>query len=323
MTKLVFDVGGTALRCARWNNGRLDARAAAESPGVAQRDADDDETRVRAVTERLTALGREVAGGTEVSELGLAFPGPVGSDGSVRQAPTLWGRELARPVQLADRLGAAFDGARVVLVNDVTAAGYRYADELRDFCIVTVSSGIGNKLFFAGDVEVGPQHRGGEIGHWRIDDRADAPPCECGGRGHLGAIASGRSTPWHLQQLRAGAPELAAGSRLPAAATNHDLVAAFRAGDELARAVVERAAAALGQALALLHVGVGVERFVVYGGFAQALGDGYLDALRTAAAAHAWGEPSDWHARIRAGAADDDSGLIGMGVLLDRGSDRR
>ena len=96
------------------------------------------------------------------------------------------------------------------------------------------------------------------------------------------------------------------------------LVTAYGAGDALAAAVVERGAAAMGRAVALLHTAVGVERFVIIGGFARALGDGYLRALAAASAARCWGDPARWNERIVAGVDDDDSGLLGMGRMLAR-----
>ena len=319
MTGLVFDVGGTRLRGGVWRAGRLVDRRAAPSPGTLAGSVVDP---VAELLRRLRALGDELLGGERPTAVGLAFPGPVSATGHVQQAPTLWGEQLARPAALAERAAATFPGASIRLVNDVTAAGYRYADELSDFCIVTVSSGIGSKLFVGGEVVVGPARRGGEIGHWQVDGAATAT-CECGGRGHLGAIASGRATAWHLAELERERPEAFANSPLTVDATNEALVAAYRAHDELATAVVRRGANALGRALALLHVGAGVERFIIYGGFAQALGGDYLDELRRAAAGCAWGDAESWQGRIVAAELDDDSGLVGMGVLLDRGASQR
>ncbi|MCH8855553.1 MAG: ROK family protein, partial [Proteobacteria bacterium] len=53
---------------------------------------------------------------------------------------------------------------------------------------------MGHKVFLGGEPAVGPHGRGGEMGHLRVDFTESAPRCECGGVGHLGAIASGRGT---------------------------------------------------------------------------------------------------------------------------------
>ena len=133
--------------------------------------------------------------------IGIAFAGPV-FDGTVLRAPTIWGDRLRGSVPLHDLAAARWPGRRVYICNDMTAAGYRYLrTRSEDFCIVTVSSGIGHKTFVAGQPAVGPHGRGGEIGHFRIDDAADAPICDCGGRGHLAAVSCGRATAYQTRRL--------------------------------------------------------------------------------------------------------------------------
>src|SRR5207253_5772742 len=83
-------------------------------------------------------------------------------------------------------------GRPVLAVNDLTAAGARYVDlGHRDFGVLTLGSGVGGKLFVDGRPLLGSAGYGGEIGHWRVPG---APPiaCDCGGIGHLSALASGR-----------------------------------------------------------------------------------------------------------------------------------
>lgn len=275
--------------------------------------------------DQLRSLAEDVLAGAPIPALiGVAFPGPVDAEGRVSRAPTLWGHQSSEPLELARHLSSALWDRPTRLVNDLTAAGFRYAAPGVDFCLVTVSSGIGNKVFLDGRPVLGQAHRGGEIGHWRVDGTANAPLCECGERGHLGAISSGRSVAQHVLAVEREQPELVrrghAGRR--GKDLNADIARAFRAGDPFAQAVVRRGAQALGSALALLHVSIGLERFIIIGGWAQALGPLYLEELARAAADSAWGPQTDWRKRIEAGAPDDDSGLIGMGRLLDLDADK-
>ena len=84
------------------------------------------------------------------------------------------------------------------------------------------------------------------------------------------------------------------------------------------QALVESLARPLGRALAGLHLGIGVERFVVTGGFARALGPAYLALLVRAADAAAW-EPGGERAwRFELGHEGDEDGLIGAGRLATR-----
>src|SRR5262249_43283408 len=116
-------------------------------------------------------------------------------EGNLLAAPTIWGEGSEKEIPLRRKLNALWPSARVVVLNDVSAAGYWYVRDPREcFCVVTVSSGIGNKIFLGGLPVVGRRGRGGEIGHLRVDFSDEAPKCDCGGWGHLGSIASGRGT---------------------------------------------------------------------------------------------------------------------------------
>jgi glucokinase len=214
----------------------------------------------------------------------------------------------------------------VRVLNDVTAAGYRYLRAPgEDLVVVTVSSGIGHKVFVGGRPAVGPGGRGGEIGHLRLSDAPDAPLCECGGRGHLGALGSGRAAPWQIRRLAGEDPAGFRASALcapsagdPARVDNPMLIAAFRAGDGWAGRVVDRMARPLGCALAGIHQAVGSERFVLVGGFALALGPAYAARVAHHAAGACWSLGMDWERGVELGEPDDDAGLIGGGRFAAR-----
>ena len=216
--------------------------------------------------------------------------------------------------------------ARVLLLNDVTAAGYRYLkDPSEDLCIVAVGSGIGHKVFSGGHAITGPNGRGGEIGHLRVDFAKDAPRCECGGFGHLGAVASGRAARFQLARLATEDPEGFRQSSLGeragynvARVDNGMLVHAFREGDPWAHRVIERMAGPLAQILATIHLTTGVERFVIVGGFAVALGPAYKRELCRAADECGWALGADWDSMVELSAIDDDAGLIGAGRFAAR-----
>ena len=319
---LVFDVGGTRIRAALYRGDETVSQVQVrETPSTwTHPHAGGDEIRAR-LLEAMAAAGREVLGGLEPRAVGIAFPGPVGADGRVLAAPTIWGDRGCAPLDVGAVLAPHWPGTPVHVLNDVSAAGYRHlraADE--DFCIVTVSSGIGNKVFVRGRPVTGAAGRGGEIGHTVVDFAADAPLCDCGGRGHLGAVASGRGALLAARRRAAADPAAFAASLPgrdaagdPDAITNESLVAAFRAGDGWTAALVRQVSAPLGVALAGIHTALGIERFTLVGGFALALGDGYRREVARAAAASAWHQGGCWNERVELGAADDLSGLIGAG----------
>jgi len=255
-----------------------------------------------------------------------ALPGPVDGAGRVLATPTIWSGSEAAPFVAATEFARLWPSAEIHVINDVTAAGYRYlAEDLGDFCIVTVSSGIGHKVFVGGREIVGRGGRGGEIGHWVMDPAPDAPVCECGGRGHLGALASGRAALLAARCRATQEPLLFRQSRLSAGANgttvafdSEGLAAAFLDGDLWAVQLIADVARPLGRALGAIHLTVGIEQFVLVGGFALALGEGYRRLVAASASQSCIDLGQNWDDMIRLGYRDDDSGLIGAGLYVTR-----
>ena len=98
--------------------------------------------------------------------------------------------------------------------------------------------------------------------------------------------------------------------------TSGDLAAAFRRGERWAVEVVGRCAAPLGWALAAMHLGLGIERFVLFGGFALALGEPYRALVSSAAGQRCWSGQGSF--TVELGIDDDWSGLIGAGLAGGR-----
>jgi predicted NBD/HSP70 family sugar kinase len=308
---LVFDIGGTKTRAGLFDRNRsiLTNPVCAPTPNHLDfPEASFDDLREKLVGS-MHRLAGEIVEDRTVTQLSIAFAGPIDPAGNVLAAPTIWGALQARPHPLGNDLGRRWPNARVSMMNDVTAAGYRYRRSLDDeFCIVTVSSGIGNKIFAGGRPLLGRNGAGGELGHLCIDDSPVAPLCECGGRGHLGAVSSGRGVLAYAREQ--------AGKEL----TSAGLVAAFRRGESWAERIIEHGAGPLGWALAAMHLGLGIERFVLVGGFALALGEGYRQLVAQAARARSWSGSGDWARWVELGVDDDFSGLIGAGLAQESAS---
>ena len=137
----------------------------------------------------------------DVQTVGIAVAGWVDpSRRSVLFAAHLpWRRE---PV--ADRLSARI-GMPVVLENDARAATwaeYRFGvgQNLRDFAVVTVGSGIGCGIVADGRLLRGAHGLAGELGHSVVEP--DGPPCPCGRRGCVDILASGQALERRFQPLR-------------------------------------------------------------------------------------------------------------------------
>jgi len=319
---LVFDVGGTQLRAAVWDadRSRLSQVHAVDAPSHARHpELSWTELRERLVAE-MSSLRRTLDPEGHFRSVAIAFPGPVDPERRVLAAPTLWGGLGRYPYDLESDLGARWPGARIQILNDVSAAGYRYCGELDGtFCIVTVSTGIGNKVFSGGRPLVGCAGRGGEIGHLQIDPGLDAAVCDCGGRGHLAAYASGRGLVARAREESERDPEGFRRSLLatemgihPAAITAEALALAYAADDEWATRHATRAARALAGVLAALCMGVGVERFVLIGGLAIGLGPRFAESVRTSLVERCWRGATP-AISVKLGETDGKCALVGAG----------
>ncbi|MFE1206983.1 ROK family protein [Streptomyces sp. NPDC058762] len=327
---VVVDVGGTTLRIADYDpmTGALSGTRRTPVDGMAR----DPNAPVPVLQERVVEqLAREIGARTARDggrcaprTVGVAFAGPVTADGLVLAAPTVWGG-LSEPLPLGALLTARV-GAPVVVVNDLTAATWRYAaTESRPFCLITVSSGIGNKVFRNGEVLLDPGGHGGELGHWTYDASPDALPCDCGGRGHLGAIASGRGVLAAARRAAVTDRGAFAASRLsalahgrPEAIDNRAIASAVRAGDAFATAVLRTTVTPLAQAIGSVFTSIGICRYLLMGGFALAVGEPYRRLLvAELTRLGCFGLDADAiDAMVALGAADDDHGLLGVGRLL-------
>ncbi|MEO3751895.1 ROK family protein [Streptomyces sp. B6B3] len=328
---VVADLGGTTLRIGRIAAGSSSVEAVRRvaTDGLGSHRG----LPAQALQDRVLAqLARELAAylgspeGAGASAVGVSFAGPMTRDGTVLAGPTLWGGAAA-PLPVADILTRRL-GVPVVVANDITAAAWRYADAEPDpFCVITVSSGIGHKVFRDGEVLVSGSGHGGEIGHWRVDPAEDAPLCECGGRGHLGGIASGRGVLLAARRAAAVDPRGFGRSALagpaggdPAGVTNADLARAVRADDAFATRVLRGCLAPLALAVTCVFTAIGVRRYLFIGGFAVAVGPRFVTLLGDEVTRLGCFGLSDEEARgmLALGAADDDHGLIGMARMLVR-----
>ncbi|MGW1598503.1 ROK family protein [Streptomyces sp. NPDC002343] len=327
---VVADLGGTTLRIGRIAaDGGIEAVRRVTTDGIGRHGPGPARTLQRRVLDQLVRQLEEYLDspdGHGASAVGLSFAGPLAKDGVVRAAPTLWGAE-ADPVHVGDLLSARL-GLPVLVANDITAAAWRYAEtEAQPFCLITISSGIGSKVFRHGEVLVDDQGHGGELGHWRVDPSEDATPCDCGGRGHLGAVASGRGILRAARAAAAADPPAFARSALAAPAghrpegiTNEALARAVRAGDPFATRTLRGSLRPLASAVNCLFTAIGIRRYLFIGGFAVAVGERFVSLLGDELVRlGCFGlDGAEARAMLALGAADDDHCLIGMGRMLQR-----
>jgi glucokinase len=321
MGSIVVDIGGTNLRLAHFEGGDLhDIRRVPIENFQRHPDATPDGL-YQKFTNQLEVEIDALLTSYPNASVGIAFPGPVDAQGRAARAPTLWGDKLAN-VDLRSDLERLL-GRNVRVLNDISAAAWRYASpEGPDFCLITISSGIGNKVYRKGEILLNDQGFGGEIGHCRVADDEDLLPCDCGGRGHLGGLASGRGTLELARHYAKRFPDEVSTSPLaqqaPEKWSTYDLVAALKANDPFTWKVCERAQRYLVMSMRQLYHWIGIRDFIFIGGFVTAIGPRYIEKLNAMVREDDWFgmTPEELGSTCILGASDDDHSLIGMGRYL-------
>ena len=193
MPTLAFDLGGTLLRCALIGDRCeiIDFERIRIPNVFLGLKADEVWREIVAKVGLYADRHRAVIGRSPIV---ISFPGPVRDHRVPLSAPTIAGSERPPP-DLGAQLSARTK-TEVYLINDLSAAAWLMADaaDVDRAMVVTVSSGIGSKVFDRSSSlrVIDDRPYAGEIGHVVVDISPDALVCDCGRRGHLGAIASGR-----------------------------------------------------------------------------------------------------------------------------------
>jgi glucokinase len=316
---LMFDIGGTYLRGAAETVSPSGQHRTARrlTPNFLDRSDLSADELIDAVLQEMASLARELLGDAVPTAVVVGWPGPVTPFGVSLRSPTILGPTLDRPVDIGRRAARLWPAAQVVVMNDLTCAGYAYVGAgFRDFCIFTVGSGIANKIFSHGQPMLGPNGRGGEVGHLAAWRGSRWLPGLVEERIHLGDVASGRGTLQVAQLLAQREPATFRRSvlgQLPVSFDNEALAEAFNLEDEFARRAIRLSAEALAHAIASVHVLVGCEQIFLTGGFAVALGEPYRRMLLDEAREFTWDLGQDWDAIIKLG--DDADGLRGGEVF--------
>jgi C7-cyclitol 7-kinase len=323
MGNIVVDVGGTNLRLGYFENDalvdvqRVPVQNFHMNCGLAS------DALYRQFLDQLLSEIKVLLASHPTASVGIAFPGPVNPKGKVAYAPTLWGNRL-RDIDLRADLELLLNRKTHVL-NDISAAVWRYVTpKQEDFCLITISSGIGNKVYRKGEILINEYGFGGEIGHSRVAEGIEALRCDCGGEGHLGGLVSGRGT-LALARLYADLhPNELAQSPLAAKRSEHwlttDIVSALLANDGFAWMVCSAGQRYLVTAMRHLYHWIGIRKFIFIGGFVTAIGAPYITRLNQILMEENWFgmSVSELETMCALGAIDDDHSLIGMGRYLAR-----
>jgi len=240
------------------------------------------------------------------ASVGLGIPGIVDVErGAVKHAVNLGvdGQWLPLRAQLEARLGVP-----VAVENDVNVAtlGAVALTGIRDLVYLSIGTGLAAGLVLDGALRRGVSGAAGEIGHVPIDPQGAV--CQCGQRGCLETIASGRAL------AEAWPPAPGPRSEPPAQA----LFAAAASGDPRAVEVRARFAAGVADAVRTLCLAVDPATIVLGGGVSHLgapLVEAVSEALRAQAASSPFLASLDLAGRIRVVPDDQPVAAIGAALL--------
>ncbi len=316
---LALDFGGTKLSAAIAARGERAWRGLERSVSPPVKDA-------RYEYATMLALARRLLGGRVPATIGVSFGGPVdAARGRVILSHHVAGWE---DTPLRDQLQAAL-GAPVSIDNDANVAalgeykfgaGHVGAGSPRPYntslLYVTVSTGVGGGWVIDGNIFSGADGLAGEIGHTVVDPQG--PPCVCGRRGCVEAMACGTAIARDARARLIAEPT--AGMKLRAriggdldAVTGERVARAANEGDDLARAVMDAAARALGFGIGTAITLMNPARVVVGGGVTKS-GERWWSGVRAAARANTLPQ---MRVDIVPAALGDDAPLWGAIVLAE------
>jgi glucokinase len=304
---LAIDIGGTKLAAGVVEpGGRLITLLQVPNPG---------DVGTEQLWHTLEVLLRRV-----VKAADLAVPAPAGlaGVGCGCGGPMEWPAGLVSPLNipawrsfpLRARLQEEFPGIPVRVHNDAICmtAGEHWRGAGRGVDNVlgmVVSTGVGGGLILDGRLIEGGSGNAGHIGHVVIDPE-DGPPCECGGRGCVEAIARGPAlVAWAQREgWRPGRADV----------TAKDLADDGALGHPVGLAAMRRAGRALGIGIASATSLCDLEVVSVGGGLSQA-GALLFDPLEEALRRHAG---LDFVRQVRVVPAElgQHAGLIGAAALI-------
>ena len=298
MGTLALDIGGTKIAAGIVD---ADGRLLHHNRQPTPRSADPDDVWAaarRTIDEALAAAGGEVSG------VGISSAGPIHLPGGA-VSPVNIGAWRGFPI--VQRVAAAVPGVPVRLAGDglCMALGEQWRGAGQDAAFMlgmVVSTGVGGGLVLGGAPYGGRTGNAGHVGHVVVE--VDGPPCSCGGRGCVEAIASGpnlvswaRSQGWSGEDAKALATAAADGNPLA--------LRAFRRGARAVAAMISSVAAVCDLDLVVIGGGVANAGPVLFEPLHEALSDyaglDFLSGLRVV--------PAE---------LGGEAGLIGAAALLRR-----
>lgn len=269
------------------------------------------------------ALAEAGAERKDVAAVGLGLPGPLDEGRTALLRAMNLGVERW---EVSSELEPAFPGVPKRLENDVRVAALGEArlgaaKGERLVVAIWVGTGIGGAVLLDGRLWLGRNRNAGEIGQCFIDLKKAGDGTIDGTLEGIGAKIG--MTAFMRRRMEKGERTSVARSvfEKDGRLKGSDLRKALAAGDALVERAVARSARAVGITIATFWNVFSPDLFVLGGGVAEDVGEGYLEQVRVAANRHAFfTDLAD--VRIVRSTLGDDAGILGAAVLAREGHAR-
>ena len=213
-------------------------------------------------------LAQEAISKNEVQGVGIGVPGPVRSDGVVNGCVNLgWGvvdvaSELGKLTGLPVKVG---NDANVAALGEMWQGGGKGS---KDVIMVTLGTGVGGGIICDGKMVAGFHGAGGEIGHITVN-KEEIEPCNCGQYGCLEQYTSATGiVRMAKRKLNRSTEETSL--RKFEELTAKDIFDEAKAGDSIAKELVEELGNILGSTLSNIACVADPEIIVIGGGVSKA-----------------------------------------------------
>ncbi|NND98487.1 MAG: ROK family protein [Pirellulaceae bacterium] len=315
---LGIDVGGTDVKIGLVDDGgTIHVRHRTPTPSLGSPERVFQHA-IQYARQQISALGLDP---NSLAGVGVAVPGVLDTHAFVlREVVNLPGW---LGVPLLQRLQSVTQMPSVV-VNDANAAAYAEHSirELarQSLALVTLGTGIGCGVVFAGNPHGGDHGCAGELGHIAVDFGPDAIDCTCGSRGHLESYAGAGGVVARLRSALQKDQSTATATSLDSDDTTPRMIAdAAEAGDEICRRIIVQTGTYVGRAIGM--IGQVADPAVVllggamtFGGSDTDTGRCFLQAVRDSVQASTLVQVGG-NIQIEFATLGNDAGLLGAALL--------
>lgn len=206
----------------------------------------------------------------DIIGIGMGVPGPITEDGRVLKCANLgWGI-----FSVADEMSKLTGVNKIKVGNDanVAALGEQWRGGGRGFdniVMVTLGTGVGGGIIMDGKILTGENGAAGEIGHITVNPK-ETLTCGCGCRGCLEQYSSATGVIRMAKELLEASDKPSELRKFAADEIGgKEVFDAYKAGDEIAKEVVNEFAIYLGMGLGNVASVVDTQAFVIGGGLSK------------------------------------------------------